>query len=87
MASSERDAHVEERAGRILRDDDAAAAYAAFFEAQLRYCRMRLSLLTGLRRFARILMVGAVALLSAGSVLSLAFGPPPLAETPEETGW
>jgi hypothetical protein len=43
MTGSERDVHVEERADRILSDDRAAAAYAAFVEAQ----RQRVAIITG----------------------------------------
>jgi hypothetical protein len=53
MTGSERDVHVEEHADRILSDDRAAAAYAAFVEAQLRYRGMR-NLLARLRAFARL---------------------------------
>jgi hypothetical protein len=41
VTSSERHVQVAERANRILRDERAAAAYAAFVEAQLRRCRAR----------------------------------------------
>jgi hypothetical protein len=54
MTGSERDLHVEERADRILSDDRAAAAYAAFVEAQLRYRGVR-NLLARLRALARVL--------------------------------
>jgi len=54
MTGSERDLHVEERADRILSDDRAAAAYAAFVEAQLRYWGVR-NLLARLRALARVL--------------------------------
>jgi hypothetical protein len=54
MTGSERDVHVEERADRILSDDRAAAAYAAFVEAQLRYRGVR-NLLARLRALARVL--------------------------------
>jgi hypothetical protein len=54
MTGSERDVHVEERADRILSDDRAAAAYAAFVEAQLHYRGMR-NLLAWLRALARVL--------------------------------
>jgi len=54
MTGSERDVHVAERADRILSDDRAAAAYAAFVEAQLRYRGVR-NLLARLRALARVL--------------------------------
>jgi hypothetical protein len=54
MTGSERDVHVEERADRILSDERAAAAYAAFVEAQLRYRGVR-NLLARLRALARVL--------------------------------
>jgi hypothetical protein len=54
MTGSERDVHVKERADRILSDDRAAAAYAAFVEAQLRYRGVR-NLLARLRALARVL--------------------------------
>jgi hypothetical protein len=54
MTGSERDVHVQERADRILSDDRAAAAYAAFVEAQLRYRGVR-NLLARLRALARVL--------------------------------
>jgi hypothetical protein len=58
MTGSERDWHVAERAHRILNDDDAVAAYAAFVDGQLRHRRLR-RLLAGLRALARILVVVA----------------------------
>jgi hypothetical protein len=58
MTGSERDLHVEERADRILSDDRAAAAYAAFVEAQLRYRGAR-NLLARLRALARVLAAAA----------------------------
>jgi hypothetical protein len=54
VTSSERDVLVEERAIRIIRDDRAAAAFAAFVEAQLRYRRVQI-LLTGLSKIANVL--------------------------------
>lgn len=75
MTGSEREVHVEERANRILSDERAATAYAAFVEAQLRGRGWR-SLRAGLRELARILAIVAVALASAGTFFSLAAAPP-----------
>ena len=75
MSSSEREGHVEERANRILSDERAATAYAAFVEAQLRDRGWR-NLRAKLRELARILAIVAVALASAGTFFNLATSPP-----------
>lgn len=80
MTGSERHVHVEEQANRILRDERAAAAYTAFVEAQLRYCRMR-NLLAWVRDLARGLMTVTVTFLSAGIALGSVASPPPSAES------
>jgi hypothetical protein len=76
VTGSERDAHVAERANRILRDDRTAADHARFVEAQLRGRRMR-KLSAGLRKLFRILMIAAVLLLSSGTVAAPVSSPPP----------
>jgi hypothetical protein len=53
VTSSERHVHVAERANRILRDERAAAAYAAFVEAQLRCCGTRNLLARARKRIHR----------------------------------
>ncbi len=75
MTGSERDGHVEERANRILSDERAATAYAAFVEAQLRGRGWR-NLRARLRELARILAIVAVAFASAGTFFSPVAGPP-----------
>ncbi len=75
MTGSERHVRVAERANRILGDERAASAYAAFIEAQLRHRRMR-NLLAGLRKLARVVMIVTVAFLSAGIVFGPVAGPP-----------
>jgi hypothetical protein len=80
VTAGERHVHVEELANRILRDERAAAAYAAFAEAQLRSCRMR-NLLARLGKLARGLMTMTVTLLSAGIALGSVASPPPPAES------
>ncbi len=75
MTGSERDVQVEERANRILGDERAATAHAAFVEAQLRGRGWR-NLRARLRELARILAIVAVAFATAGTFLSLAAGPP-----------
>ena len=75
MTGSEREGHVEERANRILSDERAATAYAAFVEAQLRG-RGWPNLRARLRELARILAIVAVALASAGTFFNLAAEPP-----------
>ena len=78
MTGGERHVHVEERANRILRDERAARAYAAFVEAQLRHGRTR-NLLARVRKLARGLMTVAMSLLSAEIALGAAVSPPPSA--------
>jgi hypothetical protein len=75
VSGSEREGHVEERANRILSDERAATAYAAFVEAQLRG-RGWPNLRARLRELARILAIVAVALASAGTFFNLAADPP-----------
>jgi hypothetical protein len=75
---SERHVHVEEQANRILRDERAVKAYAAFVEAQLRRGRTR-NLLARVRELARGLMTVAMTLLSAEIALGAAVSPPPSA--------
>jgi hypothetical protein len=77
MTGSERHVRAEARANRILGDERAAAAHAAFVEAQLRRRGMR-NLLAALRKLARVLMLAAVAFLSAGIVLGPVASPPPV---------
>lgn len=67
MNSSERGVQVEERANRILSDERAATAHAAFAEAQLRYREMRARSLTWLCKLGRMLTHVAVRFLSAGT--------------------
>ena len=67
MTGSERDVQVEERANRILRDEHAATAHAAFAEAQLRHREMRARFLAWLCKLGRRLARVAVRLLSAGT--------------------
>ena len=75
MTGNERDVHIEQRVNRLLSDNDAMAAYARFVDAQLRHRRVR-TVLAGLRALARLLMVAALAFLSA-CALSPAPGPAP----------
>lgn len=79
MTGNERDVHIEQRADRMLSDDDAVAAYARFVDAQLRHRRIR-NMLARLRALVRVLMVAALAFLSA-CVLRPAPGPAPGDET------
>lgn len=82
MTGSERDVQVEERANRILGDERAATAHAAFAEAQLRHREMRARSLASLCKLGRMLARVAVRLLSAGTVFVLSppcsndFSPP-----------
>jgi hypothetical protein len=78
VTGSERHVHVEERANRILRDERAAKAYAAFVEAQLRRGRMR-NLLARARKLARGLMTVTMTLLSVETALGAVASPPPSA--------
>jgi hypothetical protein len=78
VTGSERHLHVAEQANRILRDERAWAAYAAFVEAQLRRGRMR-NLLARVRKLARRLMTVTVTLLSVEIALGAAASPPPSA--------
>jgi len=73
MTGNERDVRIEQSANRFLHDDHAMAAYARFVDAQLRYCFIY-NLLTGLRALGRIVLVAALALLSA-CILGTASGP------------
>lgn len=79
MTGNECDVHLEQRVNRILIDDDAMAAYARFVNAQLRHRRIR-NMPARLRALARLLMVAALAFLSA-CALSPAPGPAPGEET------
>ena len=72
MNGSERGVRVAERANRILSDERAAAAHAAFVETQLRYREMRASPRAGLGKLGRILTLAAVRFLSAGTISSSA---------------
>lgn len=78
MTGGERHVHVEERANRILRDERAARAYAAFVEAQLHYCRTRY-LLARVRKLARGLLTVVMTLLSVEIGLGATASPPPSA--------
>jgi hypothetical protein len=77
---------VEARADRILSDVSAAAAFAGFVEAQLRYRRMRANALARLRGLVRLLAIVAVAFFCAGIVPGAAASPPPAAQTVPGSG-
>jgi hypothetical protein len=81
MTGSGHDALVEERACRILNDQDAVAAHADYVEAQLRHGKVR-DLLAGLRALARAVVLATFSIPVDGYFLT----PIPGTFAAEETG-